>query len=193
MPVLDLGTIASTKRIQRFRSRATHGIWSSSLSLGMGDGVRQLVNPQLLPIATAEVVSKGVPIERNASDLRQLLRELLVEQIHDEVLYKSVHIPIEYALKLVDVTEHQAALSEEPFHDVGAVSSLVHGILLDQPVCVAIDACVCIVQTPLHDIVRKVNPQRPRGSTTLTTCRRRPPCQSLCLLFAALRDTSSAC
>ena len=78
--------------------------------------------------------------------MRQLFRELLVEQVHDEVLYKSIHVAVEYALKLIDVTEHQAAFSEESFHDVGAVSSLVHGILLDHPVGVAINACVRIVQ-----------------------------------------------
>ena len=111
-------------------------------SIGMGDNVRQLVNPQLLPIATAEVVCERVLVERDATDLRQLLRELLVEQIHDEVLHECFHVPIENVLKPVDVTEHQAAFSKESFHDVGAVSSLVHGILLDQPVRVAVDACV---------------------------------------------------
>ena len=69
----------------------------------MSDDVRQLVNPQLLPIATAEVVGERVLIERDATDLRQLLRELLVEQIHDEVLYGSFHVPIENPFKLVDV------------------------------------------------------------------------------------------
>ena len=111
----------------------------------MGHDIRQLVNPELLPIASAEVVSERVLIERNATDLRQLLRELLVEQIHDEVLHESFHVPIESTLKLVDVTEHQAALSKESFHDVGAVGPFVHGILLDQPVRVAVDACICKV------------------------------------------------
>ena len=98
-----------------------------------------------LSIATAGVVCERVLVERDATDLRQLLRELLVEQIHDEVLHEGFHVPIENALKLVDVTEHQAAFSRESFHDVGAVSSLVHGILLDQPVRMAVDACVRIV------------------------------------------------
>ena len=79
--------------------------------IGMGDDVRQLVDPQLLRIATAEVVSKGVSIESDASDLRHLLRELLVEQLHDQVRHKSIHVPVECAL-LVHVTEHQAAFSK---------------------------------------------------------------------------------
>ena len=58
------------------------------------------------------------------------------------MLHECFHAPIENVLKLVDVTEHQAAFSKKPFHDVGAVSSLVHGILLDQPVRVAVDASV---------------------------------------------------
>ena len=39
-------------------------------SIGMGGDVRQLVNPQLLPIATAEVVGERVLIKRDATDLR---------------------------------------------------------------------------------------------------------------------------
>ena len=126
MPVPDLGTNASSVSIV-----APYTEFGLLLlrSIGMGDDVRQLVNPQLLPIATAEVVGKGVPIERDATDLRQLLRELLVEQIHDEKLYDSVCVPIENAFKLVDVTEHQATFSKECFNGVGAVSPLVHGIL----------------------------------------------------------------
>ena len=61
--------------------------------------------------------------------------------------YKSIHVPAECALKFVHVTEQQAALSKGSLHGVGSLSPLVHGIPLDQPVRVAVDACVRIVQT----------------------------------------------